>query len=311
MNEPLVSIVCEVYNHEPFLRQCLDGFVMQKTSFQFEILIHEDASTDGSALVVREYADKYPELFKPIYQTENQYSQGIHIWAVHQFPRAKGKYIALCEGDDYWIDPLKLQKQADFMEAHPDYAMCFGNAITHWENSDKPDKPFSNIDSRDYDSYELSVSWLCPTASVMFRKEVTDTVLFKRFTSNHKIIVGDLPLWVTCATVGKIRGFSDVFSIYRRVPTGFLLSRNATDRIKLGDYNIEFYNLFGKKYKTPTIHSALVNYRLAWCYARKEKNVKDGFRALMKWISIYLRYPVTALKRIPIILKQRKDRLAR
>lgn len=311
MNEPLVSIVCEVYNHEPFLRQCLDGFVMQKTTFPFEILIHEDASTDGSAKIVRTYADKYPELFKPIYQIENQYSQGIHIWAVHQFPRAKGKYIALCEGDDYWIDPLKLQKQADFLETHPDYAMCFGNAMTHWEGGDKPDELFSHIEDRDYDADEFSKGWICPTASVMLRREATETDLFRQFTSNPKIITGDLPLWATCATLGKIRGFSDVFCVYRRAASGFMLSMKAAKRIRMGDHRVEIYKVFGKKYKTSTIHMALVHYRLAWCYARKEKNVKDGFRALMKWISIYLRYPVTALKRIPLILKQRKERLAR
>ena len=107
---PLVSIVCESYNHEPYLRKCLDGFVMQKTNFSFEILIHDDASTDKSADIIREYISKYPQLdWKPIFQIENQYSKGISIWTEIQFPRAQGKYIALCEGDDYWTDPYKLQ----------------------------------------------------------------------------------------------------------------------------------------------------------------------------------------------------------
>ena len=85
---PVVSIVCEVFNHEPYLRDCLDGFVMQKTSFDYEILIHDDASKDNSQIIIREYSEKYPELFRPIYQHANQYSQGIGIWTVHQFPRA-------------------------------------------------------------------------------------------------------------------------------------------------------------------------------------------------------------------------------
>ena len=87
---------------------------MQKTDFPFEILIHDDASTDGTADIIREYEAKYPDIIKPIYQTENQYSKGIKVSQVYQFPRAKGKYIALCEGDDYWTDPYKLQKQVDF-----------------------------------------------------------------------------------------------------------------------------------------------------------------------------------------------------
>lgn len=121
----LVSVICDVYNHEPYLRDCLEGFINQKTNFTYEILIHDDASTDNSVNIIREYVNKYPHLFKPIFQTENQYSKGMSIWYDIQIPRAKGKYIAICEGDDYWIDPYKLQKQVDFMEANPDYSVTF------------------------------------------------------------------------------------------------------------------------------------------------------------------------------------------
>ena len=130
---PLVSIKCTVYNHEPYLRQCLDGFVMQKTNFPFEAIVHDDASTDGSAAIIREYAEKYPDIIKPIYETENQYSKKddslgrIMNAAIH--PDAK--YIALCEGDDYWIDPLKLQKQIDFLEAQADYGLAYSKVKTY------------------------------------------------------------------------------------------------------------------------------------------------------------------------------------
>lgn len=120
---PLVSIVCITYNHEPFIRQCLDGFMMQKTNFKFEVLINDDASTDKTADIIREYETKYPDIIKSIYQTENQYSKGNHPWFDILFPITKGKYIALCEGDDYWIDPLKLQKQVDFLEKNPEYVL--------------------------------------------------------------------------------------------------------------------------------------------------------------------------------------------
>lgn len=111
----LVSISCITYNHEPYIRECLDGFIMQKTDFAFEVLIHDDASTDKTADIIREYEAKFPNLIKPIYQTENQFSKKVgSINAKFNYPRAKGKYIALCEGDDYWTDPLKLQKQVDF-----------------------------------------------------------------------------------------------------------------------------------------------------------------------------------------------------
>lgn len=119
---PLVSISCITYNHVNFIRDAIEGFLMQETTFPVEILIHDDASTDGTVDIIREYAEKYPHLFKPIYQTENQYSKGVKISSTYNFPRAQGKYIALCEGDDYWTDPMKLQKQVEFLEENEDYS---------------------------------------------------------------------------------------------------------------------------------------------------------------------------------------------
>ena len=125
MDRPLlVSISCITYNHAPYIRQCIDGFLMQKTDFAFEILIHDDCSTDGTTEIIKEYESQYPNIIKPLYEEENQWVKGRRGSAVFNFSRAKGKYITLCEGDDYWTDPLKLQKQVDFLESHPDYVMC-------------------------------------------------------------------------------------------------------------------------------------------------------------------------------------------
>ena len=125
MSDIKVSICCLAYNHEPYIRQCLDGFVMQKCNFTFEVLIHDDASKDKTASIIREYEAKYPDIIKPIYQTVNQYSIGVSATKKHNFPRSKGKYIAICEGDDYWTDPLKLQKQVDFLEANQNFSICW------------------------------------------------------------------------------------------------------------------------------------------------------------------------------------------
>ena len=127
-DKPLVAIKCLVYNHEPYLRDCLEGFVMQQTNFPFVAIVHDDASTDGSAAIIREYEEKYPNIIKPIYETENQYSK--HDGSVGRIVDAAiddtgAKYVAMCEGDDYWTDPLKLQKQVDFMEANPEYGLCY------------------------------------------------------------------------------------------------------------------------------------------------------------------------------------------
>lgn len=128
MSEMGVSIICNAYNHEKYIRKTLEGFVCQKTTFPIEVLIHDDASTDATAQIIREYEEKYPDIIKPIYQTVNQYRR-VDITREFQIPRERGKYIAMCEGDDYWTDPYKLQKQFDALEAHPDVDICAHRAV--------------------------------------------------------------------------------------------------------------------------------------------------------------------------------------
>lgn len=121
--EIMTSICCITYNHENYIADAIESFLMQKTDFPYEILIHDDASTDRTPEIIKQYESKYPDLIKPIYQTENQYSKGVKIGHLNM-ERAKGKYMAICEGDDYWTDPYKLQKQVDYMEKHPECSMC-------------------------------------------------------------------------------------------------------------------------------------------------------------------------------------------
>ncbi len=123
MREILVSVICNTYNHGRYIRKALEGFVMQKTSFDFQVLIHDDASTDNTQEIIREFEEKYPEIIKPIYQTENQHSKGVKL-STFQYPRLQGKYVAVCEGDDYWTDEFKLQKQFDALESHPEVDIC-------------------------------------------------------------------------------------------------------------------------------------------------------------------------------------------
>ena len=128
----MASISCLTFNHGAYIRQALDSFLMQKTNFEYEILVHDDASTDETGDILREYGEKYPDKVKPLIQKENQYSQGIdNISGAFNFPRVRGKYIFMCDGDDYWTSPDKMQKQVDYLEAHPDCTLCIHSAKIH------------------------------------------------------------------------------------------------------------------------------------------------------------------------------------
>lgn len=192
----LVSIRCLAYNHEKYIRETLEGFVMQKTNFRFEAIVHDDASTDATAELIREYAEKYPDIIKPIYETENQYSKkdGSLFRISHE--ACKGKYIAFCEGDDYWTNPYKLQKQVDFLESHPDYVMC-----SHfWDEYNQETNEMShckNVESKTYTLRNLiDEEWLFQPLTVVYRaralqaereyKVSRDTVLFYRLLKQGK-----------------------------------------------------------------------------------------------------------------------------
>jgi glycosyltransferase involved in cell wall biosynthesis len=174
-NEITVSVCMLTYNHELFIRQAIEGVLMQETDFPFEVLIQDDASTDSTADIVREYEAKYPDIIKPIYQTENQFSKGV-IVIMPLFKKAKGKYIALCEGDDYWTDPQKLQKQVDFLEANLDYSLCchcykvFNVETKKWDNDYEPALFVkNNIEFIDIDLTNYFRVWLTHPLTVIFR----------------------------------------------------------------------------------------------------------------------------------------------
>jgi len=211
--EPLVSICCLTYNHETYIKQCLDGFLMQKTNFPFEILIHDDASVDNTQNIIKNYELKHSDIIKPIYQKENQYSKGIGVSRVYQFPRAKGKYIAMCEGDDYWIDPYKLQKQVDFLETHPEYVFSFHDSIILNQRTGEKrmrigDRQIENT----VDLKSLIIQNNIPTASIVFRNFLDYAQLPDWI---GKISKGDYGLCVLLAEEGPGKYLPEAMSVYR------------------------------------------------------------------------------------------------
>lgn len=211
--EPLVSISCLTFNHASYIRNTLDGFLMQNTSFPFEVLIHDDCSFDGTSDIIKEYEERHPDIIFPIFEEENQYSKGLPIGTmIWNLPRARGKYIALCEGDDYWTDPLKLQKQVDFLEAYPEYGMCY----TKVERLNQITSQIIDIWGGPNETFEsLYVKNTIPTLTVLLRRSVYSDYICQVNPTNRYWKMGDYPLWLYIAAESKIKFLDEVTGVYR------------------------------------------------------------------------------------------------
>lgn len=232
---PLVSVRCITYNHEPYIAQAIDGFLMQKTNFPFEVVIHDDASTDRTAEIIREYEKKYPLIIKPIYQTENQYSKGNGSVSKAIDPKLKGKYIAFCEGDDYWIDPNKLQMQVDFLEKNPEYGICYTKTKCYVQARNRYIRPFG----KNIKSFEdlLFNGNRIPTLTVVVRTNLYFTYKDEIHPEQQNWLMGDYPIWLWIAHKSKVKFLSYITAVYR------VLRESASH-----SYDIEKQLIFSKSY---------------------------------------------------------------
>ncbi|MBE0421903.1 glycosyltransferase family 2 protein [Pseudoalteromonas nigrifaciens] len=217
IENPVVSILCNTFNQKMYIEDAFRGFLIQKTDFVFEVIVHDDASTDGTSDIVREYAKRYPKIFKPVIQTENKYSKGRKITSISA-SHAKGKFCALCEGDDFWIDENKLQKQYELLVGNPESKICFTPVYL------LSDEMITGVDALHAD-VECTISLddvICgggpfiPTPSIFI----------------HSDIIQNIPLWFEDAPVGdlylQILGASpngalfipDVTAVYRTFSEG-------------------------------------------------------------------------------------------
>lgn len=242
MNKPKLTILCITCNQIKFIRQTLESFLAQKTDFPFEVLIHDDASTDGTVEVIREFEAKYPEIIRPILQTENQFSKiGLDFLPKIIFPRIQTQYVALCEGDDYWTDPLKLQKQVDFLEANPDCTLCFHPVDVLYENQPERKEIFPTEELRkgktEFTIEDLVLRNFIQTNSVVYRWVIPEKESCGTFPSG--IIPGDFFMHMMHAKHGKIRFINEVMGVYRRHDNGIWQGEHV---LKYGSKEYRFLN---------------------------------------------------------------------
>lgn len=213
--EPImVSIRCITYNHAPYIRRCLDGFVMQKTNFRFQAVVHDDASTDGTTDIVREYAEKYPDIIIPMYEEENRWSKHDGTLMSIMLPYMKGKYWIECEGDDFWTDPYKLQKQVDIMEENPNLSLCYTSFSTVDENGVEYTRPIYDYFRKKSHSGDNLLSLFeynyIMMLTICMRREFITCELYKRAPYGL-----DYSLFLTCAMNGDFAYIPDNTGSYR------------------------------------------------------------------------------------------------
>ena len=211
-NQIKVSVLCMVYNHDKYLKKCLESIVQQQTNFEYEILVHDDCSTDQSIQIIKEYSKEYPNIIVPIYEKENQYSKGRKILLDILMPMMRGKYFAICEGDDYWIDSNKLQKQFDFMEKNREFTLCVHNAIKVNNNNKKigkiqPVKKSKELNCKDF---IMGGGGFVSTNSIFALSD-----LINNLPDYFKILTLDYTWQIFLSSQGKTYCFEEYMSAYR------------------------------------------------------------------------------------------------
>lgn len=269
----MVSVQCCTYNQEHYIRQCLEGLVMQKTTFKYEVIVHDDCSSDGTRFIIDEFASKYPSIVKPIYEKENQFTKRDGSLERILNEHSHGKYIALCEGDDYWIDELKLQKQVDFLENHSDYVMCYGCCQYYYNNNNEFSSKAEGGPNESFD--DLMRTNTIPTLTVLYRRDMLQKYYDDIRPFEKQWLMGDYPMFLYFAHEGKIKFMKDIFAMYRVLGESASHSKdeNKAERFVYSTYDIiRFYSEYYNRpdlYKQDNLYKAL--FRNAFMFGNRQK----------------------------------------
>lgn len=309
----IVSVFCLAYNHEKYIRSALEGFVNQKTNFRYVVYIHDDASTDNTAQIIKEFADKYPGIIKPIFQHENQLSKRINITRTYLYPLLRGKYIACCEGDDYWTDEYKLQKQYDALEKNKSCVLC--THVVQCSNEDdtpnsrtipskeskiksggivkKPEMGNRIIRSQDY---------LFHTSSYFYRRELIETDLFKEMRGKMN---GDQTILYCASFLGDTFFINEKMSVRRLMTIGnyhqrYLLipkDKQIERQLKFVDGRIAYDELTNKYYHKHIVYGNYVSLMKMVCKYRDDDVVIDYYLNYKKnnRVNMFFSFKLTVL----------------
>lgn len=273
-NSPvMVSIKCLTYNHAPYIRQCLDGFIMQNTDFRYEAVVHDDASTDGTNIILREFAGKYPDIIIPQFEDTNQHTNPTKGGITKNMnPIIRGKYVAFCDGDDYWTDPMKLQKQVDYLEAHPECGMVYTQAKQYFQETGE----FIDGWAAQSDFEDL----LQNANKIMTLTAVCRSELYVQYWENigfqNKFKMSDFPKWLYISKHSKIHFMDDVTGVYRILKNS---ASHNSDVYKKADFLVSTYHVrcyFAKKYGREELLDVLASNEadnLLRLSVQKDKNI--------------------------------------
>lgn len=294
---PLVSVACFAYNHGKYIRNAIEGFIMQKTTFPIEIIIHDDASRDNTAEIVMDYEIRYPKIIKPIYQRINQHSLEIGRVTRLVYTSAAGKYLAICEGDDYWTDPYKLQKQVDFLENNPDYGLVHTELDHYYVKKGKYVKNHwlsTGVTNQSGDLYNSLLGGgesMIYTCTVCLRREL---ILGMKYENLPKYMIGDIPLWLHIAAKSKIGYINESTAVRNVLPFSATQGRDFNYKLKFIQSSLLIFTDYNNI--RPFSKEAAYNFKQRYCrnicnlcYQFRErydlfdenyKNLDDDYRTL-------------------------------
>ena len=294
-SEIIVSVDMITYNHEKYIAQAIEGVLMQKTKFRYELVIGEDCSTDSTRSICLEYKNKFPDIIKLRLPEKNL---GMQQNGLENALACSGKYIAICEGDDYWIDPFKLQKQVDFLEANANFGVvhsdcnCYFEKKKQWEyNANK--KQTNNIpiaDRKDIFYRLIDATYKICTATAVFRKDLLDRII----PDNMTFLMGDTPMWLNFSQLTNFKYFDEVFAVYRIVGESASRSKNKNKLFRFSLSMAEMRVYYSKKFSYPINDALKKRYNNALLtYKIFNNNYKEYYPLFEP--SIYQRFKLNAL----------------